>query len=146
MEDNRLKTMLGVFFVVVLLIGITVGAILTKNLTETKTTKTSASVASVSPIEIVSPKPGSKINSTDVFKGLFATDEKLTNLQAVLKIDDIPAKPLKISQAASGKISLDGVIPTAELQPGRHNIAVYLYNTSSGQPVLVGSAVFSIQI
>ncbi len=147
MDDTRKKSLFGIAVIIVLLVGVTVGAVLTKNLTESKNTKTSAfQEPSVKAIEIVSPKPGSKVDQTTIFTGMFNTPEKPGNLQAVIKIDENTARPLKISQSIPGKVSLDGIIPAEGLQPGRHNVAVYLYNSSSNQPVLAGSAIFSIQI
>lgn len=144
-NGNAKKIAASIFVMVLLLVGILIGTILTRNISNSQNTTTSASQTVVTPLEVISPAPGSIIKQTTEIKAMAKSSYDPAVLTAVYKIGDEAAIPLKVDKQ-SDKIIISGTIDPSQSPKGRNTLSIYLYNTTPGQTELIGSAVFYIQI
>ena len=144
-SSNAKKIAASIFVMVLLLVGILIGTILTRSISNSQNTITSASQTVVTPLEVISPAPGSSIKTPTQIKAMTESNFDPAVLTAVYKVGDEAAIPLKVEKQ-SDKVVISGSIDPAQSPKGRNTLSIYLYNTTPGQTELIGSAVFYIQI
>ncbi len=144
-EGNSKKIASSIFVIVLLLIGVLVGTLITRNLNTSQNTKTSASQASVAPIEVISPAPGQTLSKSTEVKAMLSTQVEITSLLAVYKIGEETSIPMKVTRQ-NEKVILAGTLDPAQLPKGRNTLSIFLYKTNSESSELIGSSVFYIQI
>lgn len=146
MDNGSSKKVAGTIFVVVLLlVGVLVGTLITRNVSDSQNTTTSASQATVTPLEVISPVPSQQITKITEVKAMVANTSDISQLTAVYKIGETTAMPMKITQQG-GKVILTGSLDPSQAAKGRNTLSIYLYQSTSGQTELIGSSVFYIQI
>ena len=144
-HDNFKRIGLSVFVVVLLLIGVLVGTLVTRNLSTSQNTKTSASQSTVTPLEVLSPPPGDTLTKVTEVKARLTSSVDPKKLTAVYKLGDNSAVPMKIEQLAD-KVVLTGTLDPAVFPKGRQTLSIYLYQNESSSADLIGSSVFYVQI
>jgi uncharacterized membrane protein len=140
-SGNSRKIAGAIFVVVLLLVGVLVGTLITGNLSTSQNTKTSASQATVSPLEVISPAPGQAVSQSTEIKAMLATTAEIGSLMAVYKIGEETSIPMKITRQGE-KVILTGSIDPSQFPKGRQTLSMFLYQT--GQ--LIASSVFYISI
>lgn len=120
--------------VVVLLVGVFLGTWLTQR---QQTYKSEASAKPVN-ITITSPKPGESITGNFTIQASAKTSEDTKRLYTVLKKDGENPESLRIRRIDSGTVGLSTGLNSKKFTPGSHTFDIYLYDLSSGKPILVG--------
>ena len=116
-SGNSRKIAGAIFVVVLLLVGVLVGTLITGNLSTSQNTKTSASQATVSPLEVISPAPGQAVSQSTEIKAMLATTAEIGSLMAVYKIGEETSIPMKITRQG------EKVILTGSIDPLMENLA-----------------------
>lgn len=143
--ESHKKIAVSIFIVVLLLVGVLVGSLITRNVAQTQTTKTQASQNTVKAIEVLNPAPGQVLNGPTEVKARVINRTGKEKLNAVFIAGDSAGVPMKLEQQED-KLIMTGTLDPKNAAPGRQTLSIYLYKTENGTAELVGSSVFYIQI
>lgn len=141
-EGNTSKKLLLGIVSLILILGVGLGVYLTQ--TQRTTTKTQASKASQ--IQVISPEPGEKIFGDYPIKVNINTEVPIKYLHGVLKIDDADPQTLSLLRLDPESVSLSTDLNTRKYTQGTHNLGVFIYDLTSGKPVLLDSNSFSVTV
>lgn len=144
-DGNTKKIAMTIFVIVLMLVGVLVGTLITRNLSTSTNTKTSASQTVVTPLEVLSPTPGQTVTQPIEIKARIDSTTEISKLNAVYKIGDTTAVPMRLEQSGS-KLIMTAPLNPANSPKGRNTLSIYLYQTDKGSAELIGSAVFYISI
>lgn len=140
-ESTSRKLFLGIVSLI-LILGVGLGVYLTQ--TQKTITKTQASKASK--IQVVSPKSGDKIFGDYPIKVGIKTEVPIKYLHGVLKVDETDPQTLSLLRLDPESVSLSTDLNTRKYTQGTHNIGVFIYDLTSGKPILIESLNFDISI
>lgn len=90
-------------------------------------------------ITITSPSQGENIQGLTIIKAKTSSKQVQKYLHGVLKIDGKSPQTLRVTKSDAQTVSLSTVLDTKTYPKGQHTLAIYLYDLSSGKPVLIGS-------
>lgn len=134
-QASRSKV-IAILGVVVLIFGVLVATYLTQ---KQQTYKTGAQAKPVTVI-ISSPKPGEALAGSFIVRAQAKTATDIKKLYAVLKKDGKNPETLRIRKIDEGTVGLSTGLSSQSFTKGSHTFDIYLYNLSSGKPILVGQS------
>ncbi|MBI2021490.1 hypothetical protein HYS93_01240 [Candidatus Daviesbacteria bacterium] len=133
LKELNLGTLIAVFVLGILIIGVVVGTYLTQS---QQVIKSQASTGL--PIELSSPPSDQAVSGKIRVDGTFKTDLDLKKLYGFFRIDGKTAYNLKFRKLEGDQVSLSGISDQA-YPDGNYKLEVFLYSLSQGSPTLIGS-------
>ena len=140
-ENRSKKKIISFLFLILLIMGIGAGVYLSQNRQAIKSRAQDSSN-----IEIDSPKRGEKVFGETIIKTKFNTQKQVRELHGVLKIDDANPQTMSLLRVDPESISLSSELNTRKFTQGLHRLEIYIYDLSSGKPVLIAKATSEINI
>lgn len=135
------KKIIGILVLVILILGVFLGVYLSQN---RQVIKSQAQFSGAVTIE--EPKRGEKVFGEVVIKASFSTQQQVRQLHAVLKIDGENPQTMSLLRVDGETVSLSAQINTRKFTQGLHSLEIYIYDLSSGKPVLIATTTSEINI